>query len=328
MDKIERLINLTACLLETKRPLTFVELKDTVYRGLSRSENSLKRMFERDKDELREMGIDVETVETEWGNETGYLIPRDRYYMPHVDLEPDEKVALTMVSRLFLGSGTPFSVPAQLALLKLAFERQSAGDDVPHVHWVETPRDSELLGDILDALVRRKLLTFAYRSLGSDEAVSREVEPYGLFNKSGAWYFLGQCHLRDEVRCFKLERITSDVEVNPRNPKTPDFEVPSGFDIHDEIDWERPAGGKADIKARVVFTPRLSFVASTGPASFVSEKRRADGRCEGTYAVADAEGFVEWVLGFGTDALITAPASLKAMAREKLTGILEGMEGP
>jgi len=327
LDKIERLINLTACLLETKRPLAFSELSDTVYRGLSRSQNSLKRMFERDKDELREMGIEVDTVETEWGDETGYMIARDRYYMPHIDLEPDEKVALTMVSRLFLGSGTPFSVPAQLALLKLAFERQAAGEEVPHVHWVETPRDSELLGDILDALVRRKLLAFSYRSLGSDEAVAREVEPYGLFNKSGAWYFVGQCHLRDEVRCFKLERITSDVEVNPKNPKTPDFEVPEGFDIHHEIDWERPAGGKADVKAKVVFKPRLSFAAATGPASLLAEKRRADGRLEATYDVADPEQFVEWALGFGTDAVITSPAALKEMAKDRLRGILEGLGG-
>ena len=192
------------------------------------------------------------------------------------------------------------------------------------MHWVETPRDSELLGDILDALVRRKLLKFTYRSLGSGEETEREVEPYGLFNKSGAWYFVGQCHLRDDVRCFKLERITSDVEVNPRNPKTVDFEVPEGFDMSAEIDWERPAGGGADIRARVVFKPRLSFAATTGVAKVLGEKRLRDGRRAVTYEVADAEEFVDWILGFGTDALITAPKELKALVRERLEGVLKG----
>lgn len=326
MDKIERLINLTACLLETRKPVPFEQLKETVYRGLSVSENALKRMFERDKDELREMGIDVEAVTTEWGDETGYLIPRDKYYLPHIDLEPDERVALTMVSRLFLSSGTPFSVPAQLALLKLAFE-QTAADEVPHVHWVESPRDSELLGDVLDSLMRRKFVTFSYRALGADEPVQREVEPYGLFNKGGAWYFVGMCHLRNDIRCFKLERVSSSIEVNPRNPKTPDFEVPAGFELHNEIDWERPARTRAGIKSRVLFSPRLSFAAATGTSTVVSEKREKDGSLEATFEVLDAGGFVDWVLGFGTDAVIKAPASLKALARARLEGVLAGLEG-
>jgi proteasome accessory factor B len=294
-----------------------------VYKGLSRSENSLKRMFERDKDELREMGIEVETVESAYSDETGYIIPRDKYYLPHIDLEPQERVALTMVSRLFLGAGTPFSVPAQLALLKLAFEEQGAAEEVPHVHWVETPRDSELLGDILDSLLRRKFLTFTYRSLGADAPVEREVEPYGLFNKDGAWYFVGQCHLRGEVRCFKLERIASGVEVNPKNP---DFEVPEFFDMHAAIDWDRPLEGRVQFEAKVVFKPRLSFAAGTGGALMLQQKRMADGRVKATYVVYDAEQFVDWVLGFGTDALISSPPFLKEIARSRLEGTLRGLK--
>jgi predicted DNA-binding transcriptional regulator YafY len=278
LDKIERLLNLTACLLEARRPLTFCDLKDTVYKGLSRSENSLKRMFERDKDELREMGIEVETVESAYSDETGYIIPRDKYYLPHIDLEPQERVALTMVSRLFLGAGTPFSVPAQLALLKLAFEEQGAAEEVPHVHWVETPRDSELLGDILDSLLRRKFLTFTYRSLGADAPVEREVEPYGLFNKDGAWYFVGQCHLRGEVRCFKLERIASGVEVNPKNPKTPDFEVPEFFDMHAAIDWDRPLEGRVQFEAKVVFKALFRGRDGRRPDAAAEEDGRRQGQ--------------------------------------------------
>jgi len=326
MDKIERLINLTACLLETSRPVSYEELKKTVYRGEPKSENALKRMFERDKDELRDMGIDIEAVTTEWGDETGYIIPRDRYYLPHIELDPDERVALTVVSRLFLGSGTPFSVPAQLALLKLAFEEQSEPGEVPHVHWIETPRDNELLGDILDALMRRKIVTFSYRSMGADAPVERDVEPYGLFNKGGAWYFIGLCRLRDDVRCFKLERIVSAVSVNQTQPKTPDFEVPEGFDMHAEIDWERPGRSGPDIKAKVLFKPRLSFAAAAGGTPVVSENRQADGSLEVTYKIADAEEFVEWVLGFGTDALILSPYVLRDIARERVEGVLKGLK--
>jgi proteasome accessory factor B len=326
LDKIERLINLTACLLETRKPVPFESLKQTVYRGVSKGDISVRRMFERDKDELREMGIEIETVTSTLGDEQAYIIPRDRYYLPHIALAPDERVALTMVSRLFLGSGTPFSVPAQLALLKLAFEEQSAAGEVPHVHWVETPRDSELLGDMLDGLMRRKCLTFSYRALGAAEPVSREVEPYGLFNRGGAWYMVGMCHLRGEVRCFKLERITSDVDVNQAQPKTPDFEVPVGFDMHAEIDWERGGSPETDLEAKVMFRPRLAFAAATGVARPVKGKTQPDGSLLASYKVSDAEQFVDWVLGFGTDALITSPPELRDIAREKLSGVLKGLE--
>lgn len=323
MDKIERLINLTACLLDSSKPLSFDELRTTVYRGVSKSDKALKRMFERDKDELREMGIDVETVGTEWGDESAYTIPRDQYYLPHVDLDPDERVALTMVSRLFLGSGTPFSVPAQLALLKLAFEEQAPAGDVPHVHWVETPRDSELLGDILDGLMRRKVLTFSYRTLSSAAPVQRDIEPYGLFNKGGAWYVIGHCRLRDDTRCFKLERIVSQIAVNQAQPKTPDFEVPADFDMHAEIDWERPYACEPDITAVVLFKPRLAFAAPTQTARVVSEMARPDGSLEVTYDLADAGEFVDWVLGFGTDVLILSPEPLRQMVRDRLAPLAQ-----
>jgi predicted DNA-binding transcriptional regulator YafY len=321
LQKIERLLNLMACLLDTSQPVPFEDLKETVYRGVSKGDVSVKRMFERDKDELREMGIEIDTVTSTLGDESAYIIPGDKYYLPHIDLAPDERVALTMVSRLFLGSGTPFSVPAQLALLKLAFEEQAAQGEVPHVHWVEMPRDSELLGDMLDGLMRRKYLEFSYRALGAPKPVKREVEPYGLFNRAGAWYMVGLCHLRGEVRCFKLERITSDIAVNKVQPKTPDFEVPAGFDMRAEVDWDSDLPD-ADIQATVMFNPRLAFAASTGFDRLVSQDWKEDGSLLATYRVADPDQFVEWVLGFGTDALITSPAEVVAMARGKLEGAL------
>lgn len=327
MDKIERLLNLTAVLLDVRRPLTFEDLSDTVYASFKSNDKTLKRMFERDKDELRDMGIEIETVESELGDETGYTIAAGKYYMPHLALDPEERVALTMVSRLFLGSGTPFSVPAQLAALKLAFEEQAAAEEVLQLHWVEAPRDSALLGDILDALTRRKTVTIKYRSLGSDSAVRRNVDPYGLFNKNGAWYFIGYCRLREDVRCFKLERIEGNMTVNMKSPKTPDFEFPSDFDMHSQIDWEWPKDGKGQMEATVVFQPRLSFAASTARAGLVSEKKLKDGRLEAKYDVHDADEFVDWVMGFGTDAVIKAPALLKEIVKARLEGLLKELVG-
>jgi proteasome accessory factor B len=330
MDKIERLINLMAYLLDTSRPVTFDKLSSTVYNSQphrTRSEkNALHKMFERDKEELRDMGVNIEVRKTRDGEE-GYVIPRGKYYLPHMDLTPEEKVALTMVSRLFLGSGTPFSGPAHSALLKLVFDEDSSVGDVPHVHWVESPGDREALAAILDGLMRRKYLSFSYRALDAAEPIERTVEPYGLFNRWGCWYLVGLCHTRKETRCFKLDRIVSDVEVNQKKPKTADFDVPAGFAIRDQIPWEwPPARGVEDIESVVLFSPRLAFASESGPARHLSDKRHEDGSLEVTYEVSDPEQFVEWVLGFGSDARITGPVELKDMVAERLRGIVKGLK--
>lgn len=327
MNKIERLINLTAFLLDSERPIPLEELKETVYRGQSGG-MALRRMFERDKEELRDMGIEVRAVKREHDAEFGYTIDRDEYYLPHLDLTPQQSVALTMVSRLFLGSGTPFSGPAHSALLKLAFDdpEECGEESVPHVHWVEQPREREVLPEILDGLVNRKLLSFSYRSLDASEPVEREVEPYGLFNRDGHWYLAGKCHLRGEIRCFKLERMTSGARVNRSAPRTPDFKVPRNFNVEVEARWEWPLPcEEEDVQACVLFTPRLAFAHATGRARVVDSKRHRDGGLEVTYEVADPEQFVDWVLSFGTDAVLVSPPELRAMARERLEGALSAV---
>lgn len=329
MDKIERLINLTAYLLDSKHPVGFEELCDTVYASqpaeTAAQRNALHKMFERDKEELRDMGIEITVERSELGGDEGYLISRDGYYLPRLKLDPQERVALAMVSRLFLGSGTPFSGPAHSALLKLVFDEEGVLEELPHVHWVESPADRRVLAAVLDGLLRRKLLSFSYRALDSSEPIKREVEPYGLFNRSGYWYMIGCCHYRGEIRCFKLDRVTSEVEVNRSKPRTPDFDVPAGFELASQIPWEwPPAHGVEDIESKLLFSPGLAFARDSGPARVIGEKRRRDGSLEVDYEVADPEQFVEWVLGFGAEAVIKSPPELRDMVRSRLTGLAKG----
>ena len=330
MDKTERLINLTAYLLDTQRPITFEELAETVYSDQPRetkSESSaLHKMFERDKEELRDMGIEITVERAELGGEEGYNILHDSYYLPQLDLDPDEKVSITMVSRLFLGSGTPFSGPARSALLKFVFDGDTV-EQAPQVHWVSASAEHGGLGAVLEGLKRRKTLEFSYRALDAAEPREREVEPYGLFSRRGFWYLVGKCSYRQDVRCFKLDRITSDVRVNPARPRSPDFEIPAGFDLEREVPWEwPPADGGLDFRARVEFSPRLSFLRESGPVCPVSEKVNSVGGIEVEYEVADPEQFVEWILGLGADARIMSPEELRTMARDRLLGVLKAME--
>ncbi|MGH2687534.1 MAG: helix-turn-helix transcriptional regulator, partial [Actinomycetota bacterium] len=101
MRKAERLLNLVAMLLETSRPVTAQQIRETIPGYDQGNWETFKRMFERDKDELREMGIPLELVATDaWEVEEGYRIPKDRYYLPELRLEEDEMAALVLAAGL------------------------------------------------------------------------------------------------------------------------------------------------------------------------------------------------------------------------------------
>ncbi|MBP6729383.1 MAG: WYL domain-containing protein, partial [Microthrixaceae bacterium] len=96
MSKLERLLNLTALLLETRRPIPVEEIGRTI-EGYSADPVAFRRAFERDKDDLRELGIPVEVTPIDPGDPSsvGYRIPNDRYYLPDLALDPGELAALT-----------------------------------------------------------------------------------------------------------------------------------------------------------------------------------------------------------------------------------------
>ena len=91
--KTERLLNLVICLLSTRRPLSKAQIRSAVPQyGESTSMDAFERMFERDKDELRDLGIPLATTHADplFDDEVGYRIDRDAYALPEVTFEPDE----------------------------------------------------------------------------------------------------------------------------------------------------------------------------------------------------------------------------------------------
>src|SRR5690349_25135516 len=107
--KAERLMNLALCLLGTRRPLSKRELRDSIeayveaFRpgtGAAGSDDSFNRMFERDKDDLRELGLVIETVENLDG-EVGYLARRDSNRLPSLPLDADHVAALGLACKLW-----------------------------------------------------------------------------------------------------------------------------------------------------------------------------------------------------------------------------------
>src|SRR5690606_12993559 len=112
---IERLLNLLAFLLTTSRPVTADEIRRRVAGYGGSSDEAFRRMFERDKDLLRRIGIPLELSEGNgWGIEAGYLIDPDAYRLPDPGLTDEERAALSLASRVVRLGGSPAAPEALL----------------------------------------------------------------------------------------------------------------------------------------------------------------------------------------------------------------------
>jgi proteasome accessory factor B len=229
--RAERLVNLVLCLLSTRQFLTAERIRTAVpgYEpddGTARADDAFKRMFERDKSELRELGVPLETGRTSiFDTEEGYRIARRDYELPAVSLEPDEAAAVGLAARLW--QSAELADAARGALLKL----RAGGVDVEPARTLDVePRldaAEEALHPCLDAVQAGRAVRFAYRKPSGAQA-QREVEPWGVVSWRGRWFLVGHDRGRDAARCFRLSRVIGAVRsVGPDGT----VKVPTGIDL-------------------------------------------------------------------------------------------------
>jgi proteasome accessory factor B len=322
-DRLERLTNLVAVLLETRRPLTLEEIVERVP-GYPGERESYRRQFERDKATLREIGVPIslEAVHP-FDQETGYRIHREEYELPPLDLTDDERVALHLaVTAVRLegaagvrgGPGTADSAGAagREALLKLGgFE----GTAAPTLHAVAALPDVPALPALFDAYRRRARVTFAYRG------GTRRLDPYGILFRNGHWYVVGKDCDREAIRAFRADRIDSAVEAGPAGA----FERPEGFDpasaLRDEP-WR--FGDEEPVEALVAVSPtQAGWVEADLGAQAVAE-RHGDGSIVVRMAVTNREAFRSFVLGLLDHAEVLSPPEL----RKDMVAWLSALAGP
>jgi len=229
--RAERLVNLVLCLLSTRQFLTAERIRTAVpgYEpddGASRADEAFKRMFERDKAELRELGVPLETGKTSiFDTEEGYRIARRDYELPAVSLEPDEAAAVGLAARLW--QSAELADAARGALLKL----RAGGVDVEPARTLDVePRldaAEEALHPCLDSVQAGRAVQFAYRKPDGVES-DREVEPWGVVSWRGRWYLVGYDRDRGAPRCFRLSRVLG--AVRPIGPEGA-VKVPTGIDL-------------------------------------------------------------------------------------------------
>lgn len=334
--KIQRLVDLIAALLAHHAPLSFERLVDEVpaYRGKSGA--ARKRMFERDKLELRAFGVPIQTVGEDGSEESAYKLGTRDFYLPYLAVatprgvssprrvdrwgyrslqtltfDADELAAIAEGAARVRTLGDPTLVTdVDSALRKLAFDLPvggvSAADD-ERLLVRGTLADPEVLRTLGRALLARKRVTFAYHSMSTDARAPRRVEPFGLFFLNGHWYLAGRDVDRGAVRNFRVSRIT-EVSVHAVREGTADYEVPPSFHLREHASsrqaWE--LGDAPPVRAVVEFrgsTGAARAAAALGAPVAAFPARRG-------FEVRRMDAFARWLLSFAGDAVPIEPVEL------------------
>lgn len=323
ISKVERLLNLVIALLSTRQFVPADKIRATVagYED-STSDEAFWRMFERDKNELRDLGIPLQIGPVPGhANREGYRIDRASYELPDIDLTRAEAAAVAVAARLW--ESPELANAAEGALLKL----RAAGvpvDSQPAVVAVPAlpahARGSETtLSKLLAAVDTGRAVRFSHRSVPTAAAAERDVQPWGVITYHGRWYLVGFDVDRAAVRTFRLSRIGDDV---------------TAYGPTDAV-CKPP---EADLRAIVATATDVSPV--TGSATvWVAEGRGQELRRLGVEVEASTVGgragaLVEvpvrswkWlarlITGLGEDALVVAPADLREDVIARLRAVAD-----
>ena len=293
---VERLINLLACLLDSERPVTAGEIRQTVAGYGQSSDQAFHRMFERDKDSLRRLGISLDLRATDvWEVEWGYVIPDENYRTIDPDFTEEERTALALAVHMVRTGGWPAGSDA---LLKLGGARYVSGRPV----GADLGLGSDRLGLVFQAVLERRRLSFVYRGR------SRTLDPYGMCHRRGHWYFAGAAGRHpDSTRTYRLDRAEELEMVGPAAA----FARPRGFsarDILSSLPWEK---GSEQLMARVRWDADVAWWAENRfPGAQVVE-HCVDGSMVLDIPYSVKGSLIDVILDMGEAAVILAPSDLR-----------------
>jgi proteasome accessory factor B len=311
--KTERLLNLVICLLATRRFLSVQEIRAAVPGYEQGSEEAFRRMFERDKEELRDLGIPLETGTDSavHDDELGYRIARRDYELPEITLAPDEAAALGLAARLW--QSAPLAGATGSALLKL---RAAGVDDLSAPAALE-PRvgaSEPAFDGCLRAVRDGRGLTFSYRTAGAPPQ-ERHVEPWGVVSWHGRWYLVAHDLDRAAARVFRLSRIVGDVEeTGDPGSVTP----PGDLDLRAFV--ARMASDEPRGTARVSLRPGAGWELRRAATASAPDPDR-EGWTVVDVGFFDAERLADRVTGYGADAVVLSPPEARSAVMARLRGL-------
>lgn len=314
-SKSERLLNLVILLLVARLPVTKERIRESIEDyATATSAEAFEKKFERDKEELRALGLPIETapVDVYFDDEIGYRIKRDAFELPELDLEPEEVAVLGLAARVWQHAGLAANTSS--ALLKL----RAAGYDVDRgaIDSVQPalPVEQPFFDALLRAAMERREVRFGYRRSGETTARRRTLQPWGVLTSRRRWYVVGYDMDRGDERMFRLSRVEGPVVLGDRADA---FVVPEGVDLQLLAHRLSPRGE----------TSTASVLARAGEATGL--RRRAEQVEEAVEPGWDrlhlrgGSWLVESVLAFADMVRVEEPASLRDEVVRRLRASVE-----
>lgn len=339
-SKTERWLNLIAFLLNhhyavaREEILTHVtDYQDDWNSGDERRRESARRKFERDKAELRELGVvlDTQKVSVPHADQDvdGYILRPKDFYLPYLEVATGRRsprpyhlhsaqIATAEVTVLRRAAawvaqleGTPLGAAAQSAVRKLSFdvpEIESGGPETV-IHEPTSGGFERQFAILKDGVESHRAVRCRYYGIGRDEERTRVIEPYGLMLVWGHWYCVGRARDRDALRVFRVDRMADAKLVQGDDGE---FVVPRSFRIADYLDrapWELGEGKPVTATVRVRF-PQSRWVLAEGLGK-VKRHVTEDGSAVLEFGVRMPDAFIRWLLPFGGQAELLGPPALQ-----------------
>ncbi|MCX2970283.1 MULTISPECIES: helix-turn-helix transcriptional regulator [Streptomyces] len=312
--KAERLMNLALCLLGTRRPLTKRELRSSIEAYLeAASDDAFNRMFERDKDDLRELGLIIDIGENVDG-EAAYQARRDHNQLPPITFDPAEAAALGLAARVWQQARLAGAASGALQKLRAAgmpeaeADRGASGALEPRI-----PTQEAAFEPLMLACRDRRPVVFPYRKSDSPQPVRRHVEPWALECWRGHWYLAGWDRDRQGERVFRLSRIAGAVRSRAGAYTVP---VPDQVRVREAV--ERRAGEHATATARIRLRKGCGYPLRARAAEVVDAGEWEE------LLIPYGHGLDAWLAEFGPDVVVLEPAELRAETVERLRAVAKG----
>jgi proteasome accessory factor B len=316
--RTERLLSIVVLLLSSRRYLTAEQIRAAVS-GYPEEQEAFKRMFERDKEELRDLGIPLETGKaSSFDDDLGYRISRQDYELPEIHLEADEAAVLGIASRVWQ-SAELAGAAAGAALKLVAGSRDADADGTSTPPPVIQPRlttQEPAFGPLWEAVRDRRPVTFDHQASGRAEVTRRTLEPWGVVNRRGRWYVAGHDRGRDAPRVFRLSRIVGPVKLAgpPGSVK-----VPAGTDVRELVkDWDRPLTRELTAELRV----RADAGSALHRWGRVTQEAGHPGWDRVSIAYSDTVWYAGYLAQFGPDVVVLDPPELREAVIRRLKGAL------
>jgi proteasome accessory factor B len=316
VNKSERLLNLLIMLLVQRHYVPKDRIRAILYPDSTT--DAFEKMFERDKEELRSLGVPIEVgnMDAYFDDEPGYRIRPDEFALPDIALTADEAAVIALATRVWeharlaeatteaVRKLTALGLPLDVSALDIAQPRLSADEPSFDLFW--------------EATQERTPVEFEYRRSGATSTTTRHLQPWGVVRYSGRWYVVGLDTDRGEERVFRLSRVQGEARKSGRPGS---YDVPPGTDVRATTVRLAPAPsvGRAVLLVRAGSGLALRRDAESvepgvpGPDDRTSWDRVVISR--GGPGVADE------LLGYGADVYVEEPETLRRTIVDRLSAV-------